>query len=117
MPGLVPGIPLGLARPCIGIGMAETSSAMTTPSSLDHFIGARDYGRRDRDAQCIGGFEIDCQLEFARLFDRNVRDLDTAEQLQELPRIKVADDLGEAWPIGDKSAFFSELRPLKHCRQ
>src|SRR6516165_5487859 len=45
-------------------------------ASLDHFVRARDQRRRHGDTQCIGGFEIDRELELTRLFDRNIGDFD-----------------------------------------
>jgi|SRR6516225_8148142 len=39
-------------------------------------LSARDQRRRHGDTQCIGGLEIDRELELARLFDRNIGDFD-----------------------------------------
>jgi hypothetical protein len=35
--------------------------------SFDHLVGSGKERRRDRDAQCSGGLEVDGQFEFARL--------------------------------------------------
>src|SRR5215471_21351734 len=71
-------------RHCWGVmrsdrdGGDQPDHDQTTPASLDHFICARDYGRRHRGAERIGGFEVDRQLELARLLDRDIGDFDAA---------------------------------------
>jgi len=45
---------------------------MCTAFSLDHLIRSRQYVRGNRKADLLGGFEIDHQLEFRRLFDGKV---------------------------------------------
>ena len=45
-------------------------------ASLDHFVRASDQRRRHGDTQCVGGLEIDRELELARLFDRTIGDFD-----------------------------------------
>ena len=38
----------------------------------DYFIGAREKGRRNRDAKGFGGLEVNRQLEFCGLHDRQI---------------------------------------------
>ena len=45
-------------------------------ASLDHFVRASDQRRRHGDTQCVGGLEIDRELELARLFDRTIGDFE-----------------------------------------
>jgi hypothetical protein len=40
------------------------------PSSLDHLVGAGEQHRRHLDAERLGSFQIDHQLEPSRLYDR-----------------------------------------------
>ena len=39
---------------------------------LDYFIGEREHIRRDGQAKCFGGLEIDKQLELGQLHDRQI---------------------------------------------
>jgi hypothetical protein len=41
-------------------------------SLFDHVIGASDKRRRHGDTECLGGLEVDDQLEFGRLHHRQV---------------------------------------------
>jgi hypothetical protein len=53
---------------------------------FDHLISSPQECRRNGNAQRIGGFEIDDQLELGRLLDRDVGHLGAAEELGELSR-------------------------------
>jgi hypothetical protein len=39
---------------------------------FDQLVGAQDEARRDIDADFLCGFQIDDELEFARLFNRDI---------------------------------------------
>jgi hypothetical protein len=52
--------------------------------SLDHLVSARHQCRGHRHAHRISGLEIDHQLKLGGLFDRDVGNLDAAEELDEL---------------------------------
>jgi hypothetical protein len=39
---------------------------------FDHLIGAREHRRRNFEAERFGRLEVDHQLEFGRLFDRQI---------------------------------------------
>src|SRR5260370_16629100 len=43
--------------------------------SFDHFVGAAKQRQRHGDAERLCGFEVDAQLDFGRLLDRQVRRL------------------------------------------
>src|SRR5215467_14173057 len=40
--------------------------------SFDHLIGNRQQGRRQVQAECFGGLQVDDELEFSRLHNRKV---------------------------------------------
>src|ERR1700746_3808644 len=40
--------------------------------SFDHLVGTRLQRQRDHEAECLGGFEVDYELGFCRLFDREI---------------------------------------------
>jgi hypothetical protein len=47
---------------------------------FDHLVGAQQEAVRHVDSDRFGCFEIDHQLEFCRLFDRNVGGLRALQQ-------------------------------------
>jgi hypothetical protein len=57
---------------------------MVARLSLDHLVGAGEQGGWDIDADRLGGLEIENQLEFGRLLDRNVARLRTAQNLVDI---------------------------------
>src|SRR2546427_2333718 len=56
--------------------LGRTSTGWIAPAclahSLDHLVGKRKQLVRHREAERLGGFEIDDQLELGRLFDRKL---------------------------------------------
>ena len=64
----------GLTR--AGLAPADRASFCWRLPSFDHLIGRYEQGLRQREAQSLGGLEIDRELELARLFDRNIGDFD-----------------------------------------
>src|SRR5262249_16470566 len=49
--------------------------------SFNHLIGPRQERIRNTHPDCLGGFQIDGQLEFLRLLDRQVRGLRALQNL------------------------------------
>src|SRR5438876_2452297 len=51
--------------------------------SFDHLVGAGEQGRSHRKAERLGSLEIDRQLEFRRLFNRQLGSLCSIENLDD----------------------------------
>jgi hypothetical protein len=41
-----------------------TIASQQTTSLFDHFVGGGEWRRRDAEAECFGGVEVDYQVEF-----------------------------------------------------
>src|SRR5262249_53622492 len=52
--------------------MSALGQKRTSPFLFDHLVGATLYRLRHGNAECFGGLEVDIQLEFSRLLDRQV---------------------------------------------
>src|SRR5262245_34256607 len=50
-------------------------------TSFDHLVGERDDPRRDFEAECFRGFQIEDELEFGRLLNWKVGGFGTLEDL------------------------------------
>jgi hypothetical protein len=70
------------------IASTEINSILASPLRflrlLDHLVRSRQHIWRNRQADLLGGFEIDHKLKFGRLFDGNVGWLSTLENLVHL---------------------------------
>jgi len=59
----------------------ETHAPQQTTALFDHLVGALQQRCRHFDAKRLWGLQIDHQLKFGRLFDRQVGRLRTPEYL------------------------------------
>src|SRR5258706_11856921 len=85
-----------------------SSPAMTTLSSFDHLIGAREQRERQGDAERLGGLEVKDQLDLCGKLDRQVAGRSAFENLIDVygspPPI-----LGQIDPVACKSAGIDAL--------
>ena len=61
-------------------------STRSGPALLDHLIGAGEDRGRDRQAQRVGGLQIDGKSVMGRLFDRQIARCGAVEYLRDVMR-------------------------------
>src|SRR5215831_5908739 len=85
-------------------------------TSLDHLVGEQQERLRDRQAERLGGGQVDDEIELGGLLDRDVTRLRPAENLVNI--ISGAPELlRKAWPIGHKTSPFNVFTSAVHRRQ
>jgi hypothetical protein len=97
--------------------VATSDELASAHASLDHLVSARHQCRGHRHAHRISGLEIDHQLKVGGLFDRDVGDLDAAEELNELSALRLSKDLNDARSVGGKAAFLRHFGKLIDGRE
>ena len=78
--------------------------------SFDDLVGAGEDRRRDREAACICSLEIDHQLEFCRLLDRQIGRLGAVENFSDVDA-DLAMDRRKAGAIADQTASLGVYAP------
>src|SRR5262245_28699667 len=81
---VLPGVADASSDVPLGRTSAKRSGSSVLVSSLDHLVRARQQCRRKREAERLGGREVDHQLELRRLLDRQVGRLRASEDLVDL---------------------------------
>src|SRR5580704_10305163 len=71
--------------------------------SLDYFISLSQQRRRDAEAECVGGLEIDDELECRRLLDRQISGLRALQYLSGI-NSELMIDRGQAGSIAHQAA-------------
>src|SRR5215475_12502226 len=79
--------------------------------SFDHLIGAVEQRRWHLQPDRLCRPQIDDELEFVRLLDRDVGGLGAAQYLDDLAG-ELPENLGEAGAIGGEADLFRGLGPL-----
>src|SRR5215467_8542598 len=97
-------------------GCGHALAALVERGSLDHLICPTQHGRRDSQPECLGGFQVDDQLELGRLLDGQIGRLGALED-------PVHEDRGASLQvkivcaIDDESAGFPVLPYPTYRRQ
>src|SRR5262249_38874991 len=87
----------------------------STPS-LDHLVGDGEHVGWKYKTERLCGFEVDDQLEFGRLHDRQVGWFGAFENLASVGTA-LAPAVGEVSCVTDQAASFGKFTLMVHCRQ
>src|SRR5437879_3888924 len=81
---------------------------------LDHLVGHGEHPRRDSEAECLGGGQVDHELELDRLHDRQVGRLLALENPPSVDA-DLAIGIGKAGPVAHQAAGFGKLAQKIDC--
>src|SRR6516162_6686559 len=94
---------------------SDAARGPSTPS-FNHLVGAQQERLRDRQAERLGGGQVDDEIELGGLLDRDVTRLRSAQNLVNI--ISGAPELlRKAWPIGHETSPFNVFTSAVHRRQ
>jgi hypothetical protein len=89
---------------------------MANGPSLDHLVGARKQRRWHVEAERLGGREVDHELKFGRLHDRQLRGLGTFEDFAGIDA-SLAIRIDQTSSIAHQAASRSKLASVVNCWQ
>src|SRR5215472_16216936 len=93
-----------------------TSSPVCPVRLLDHLVRLEEERRGHEQTECLGGLQVDHELELHRLLDRKVRRLRPLEDLVHIDG-SASDDVKLVWSVGHEAAGL-HIRPcVVHGRQ
>lgn len=96
--------------------LPDRTPAAQQAALFDYFIGAREKGRRNRNAKRFGSLEVDRQIEFRGLHDRQIGRL-FAFQNASCVRTGFSIGIRDATAITYESAQCDILAPAVHRRR
>src|SRR5262245_14742577 len=82
-------------------------------SSFDHLVGAGEKSRRNRQSKRLRSDQVDDQVEFDRLLDRQVRGLCAAQNLVDIVA-GASEQVRDACPVGDQTSRVDLLASTMH---
>ena len=113
-------VPNDISKNCFLISslMWFSGSLPLAPCSLlfCDLIRPREHVRRDRQADLLGGLEIDDQLELRRLLHWNFGGLGTFENFVHVGG-GAAEQIGNAHAVAHESAVFDKFWRVVNCRE
>src|SRR5258706_2977613 len=78
---------------------------------LDHLVGASKQWQGNRDAERLGGLEVDDQLDFYHLLDRQIGRPGTLEYTAD-EHADLMIRIGKVGAVAHKTASFDKLAPI-----
>src|SRR6185312_2097443 len=92
---------------------ADSCNAANSIVSLDDLVSARQQRLGHRNAHRLSGPEVDHQLEFRWLFDRQIGRHRAAQKAHRKSGSKVCQVIG-GWAVADKATLLGPHSPLIH---
>jgi hypothetical protein len=83
--------------------------------SLNHLIRPQQEPRRDREAEGLGGLQVDDQLERCRLLDWQIAGLGALEDLVDGIG-RASPENGVTWALGDEASLLHKVSLLEDRR-
>jgi len=99
----------------VGLTPTDRASFAWRLPSFNHLVGAQQERLRDRQAKRLGGIQIDDEIEFGRLLDRDVAWLGPSQNLVNIV-CGTAEQVEEVWSIRHQTSRF-DGRPIALYRR